>query len=163
MKKRRFRKPNATGRSEGGEQFVPLGYLMLQSPAWRSLSGAAAKVFPEIRSRYNGGNNGKLSLSLDEAARLLGIGKATAARAFAELEEKGFLTLTRRGRWYGRLASEYATTDRPLNGHLATNAWKNWTPEKQSPGSRTDHIHALTGPPRNRGMGDGSAMEPVKP
>jgi hypothetical protein len=148
--KRRFRKANATGRTEGGEQFVPLGYPMLHSPTWRSLSGAAVKVFLEIRSRYDGRNNGKLTLSLDEAARLLGIGKATAARAFEELEAKGFLAQTRLGRWYGRQASEYATTDRSLNGHLPTNAWKQWRPEKQSLGSETDHIHALTGPLQNR-------------
>jgi DNA-binding transcriptional regulator YhcF (GntR family) len=50
-----------------------------------------------VRRRYNGGNNGDLSLSLDEAARLLGIGKATAARAFAELEAKGFIVMRRGG------------------------------------------------------------------
>lgn len=169
--KRRHRKADATGRTEGGDQYVPLGYPMLRSPAWRSLSGAAVKIFLEIRSRYDGRNNGKLSLSLDEAAHLLGIGKATAARAFEELEAKGFLTLTRRGRWYGRQASEYATTDRSLNGHLATNAWKKWQPgpsvprrtEKQSLGSQADHIHALTGPLQNREPRDGSATEPVRP
>ena len=170
MGKRRFRKADATGRTEGGEQYVPLGYPMLRSPAWRSLSGAAVKLFLEIRSRYDGRNNGKLSVSQDEGARLLAIGKATVARAFEELEAKGFLTLTRRGRWYGRQASEYATTDRSLNGHLATHAWKQWRPglsvprrtEKQSLGSQADHIHAPTGPLQNRETHDGSATEPVR-
>lgn len=131
-KKKKIRKANATGRNEGGEQYVPLSYNMVRSPAWRNLSGSAIKVWLEIRCRYHGGNNGKLSLSLDEAARLLGIGKATVARAFTELEAKGFLTLTRKGQWYGRQASEYAITDRSLNGHPATKAWKHYRPEKQN-------------------------------
>jgi len=143
----RPRRPNATGRTEGGEQYAPLSYRFLQSPAWRSLSGPAVKVYLEIRSRFNGRNNGKLSLSLDEAARLLGIGKTTVSRAFIELQKKGFLVMTRRGQWYGRQASEYGTTDNHINGHLPTHAWKNWMPKKQSLGSPADHIHAPTGPP----------------
>ena len=40
---------------------------------------------------------------MDEAARLLGIGKGTAQRAFAELEDKGFLEdRCGRGNGYGR-------------------------------------------------------------
>lgn len=131
-KKKKIRKANATGRSEGGGQYVALPYDMVHSAAWRNMSGPAIKVWLEIRCRYHGGNNGKLSLSLDEAARLLGIGKATVARAFTELEAKGFLTLTRKGQWYGRRASEYATTDRILNGHPPTKAWKQYRPEKQN-------------------------------
>jgi len=52
----------------------------------------------ELRRHYNGGNNGDLSLSLDEAAGLLHLGKATVARAFGELEAKGTIRMTARGR-----------------------------------------------------------------
>lgn len=48
----------------------------------RQLSGPALKVLVELRCRYNGSNNGKVTLSLDEAARLLGLSKTTAKRAF---------------------------------------------------------------------------------
>lgn len=123
--KKHRRRVNATGRNET-EQFVPIGYAMAQSAAFRSLGGNALKVWVELRSRFNGMNNGKLTLSLDEAARTLGIGKATAQRAFSELEAKGFIKTTRIGQWYGRLATEYAVTDRPLNGHLASHDWKRW-------------------------------------
>src|SRR6516225_31029 len=91
-------------RSRSEDQFFALSYAMARSPAFRSLSGAALKVFLEVRTRFNGGNNGELSLSLDEAARLLGIGKGTAQRAFAELQEKGFLRMIQRGQGYGRRA-----------------------------------------------------------
>lgn len=99
---------------------------MARSAAFRSLSGPTLKVWMELRSRFNGRNNGELSLSLDEGARLLGMSKTTVRRAFIELEEKGFTVMIQRGRWYGRLATTWAVTDRSHNGHLPTNAWKHW-------------------------------------
>src|SRR5262252_8846624 len=92
-RRRHYRKRR--GSSE--EQYFGLSYQMARSDAFRSLSGAALKVFIEVRTRFHGGNNGDLSLSLDEAVRLLGIGKGTAQRAFAELEKKGFLRTTDKG------------------------------------------------------------------
>jgi hypothetical protein len=68
-------------------------YAQLKSEAWRSLSGAAVKVWLELHTRYNGGNNGRLHLSLNEAAETLGLGKAPVQRAYVELTEKGFLVL----------------------------------------------------------------------
>ena len=127
-KKRSHSRPNATGRNDTS-QFIALSYSMAHTPAWRSLSGPAVKVWVELRSRYNGNNNGDLSLSLDEAARLLHISKTTAMRAFAELEDKGFLKMMQRGHWYGRKATIWAVTDRPLQGHLATHDYKNWRPK----------------------------------
>lgn len=124
---RRGRRTNATGRSEGGA-YAPLPYPLLQSPAWRSLSGAAVKVWLELRTRYNGANNGKLTLSLDEGARILGLGKATVGRAFDELEAKGFVALQRRGKWYGRLASEWTVTDKGTDTAPPSNAWRQWQP-----------------------------------
>ncbi len=85
----------------------------------------------ELRTRYNGGNNGRLTLSMDEAARILGIGKATAQRAFKELQERGFLRLVKQGQWYGRQATEWQTTDRNCDGYSATNDWKDWQPPKK--------------------------------
>jgi predicted transcriptional regulator len=108
------------------QQFVPIIYPMAKSDAWRSLSGSAVKVYVELHTRFNGGNNGELSLSLDEAARLLRIGKATAQRAFAELEEKGFVRMTKRGTWYGRRATTYRLTSKPHGPNNPTNEWKRW-------------------------------------
>jgi len=129
---RRYR----AGRGKSGEQFFGLSYVMARSLAFRSLSGPALKVFIEIRTRFNGGNNGDLSLSLEEAARLLGIGKGTAQRAFAELVDKGFLRMTRKGRWIGRQATTWRTTDKSCNGELPTNDWKAWQPPRSLPDLR---------------------------
>ncbi len=164
MKKQRSRKALPNGRS-AGEQFAPLPYPMARSDAWRSLSGAAVKVWVELRCRYDGGNNGKLSLSMDEGARLLGLGKATVARALAELVERGFVRVVKPGQWYGRLATEYAVTDRGVNGSMATNDWKRW--QASSPPSRAGSLgSAVERKNRNRfsggtmGRADGTATEP---
>ena len=96
--------------------------------AWRSLSGSAIKVWLELRTRFHGGNNGVLFLSLDEAARLLGLGKSTMRRAFIELEAKGFIVKTKKGSWYGRQATEWRVTDKLCEGKTATRDWQNWRP-----------------------------------
>ena len=51
----------------GERQYVPMPHALLKSDAWRSLSGAAVKVFLELHTRYNGSNNGKVRLSMNEA------------------------------------------------------------------------------------------------
>ncbi len=143
-------KVNAKGRNDS-EQYVKLSYRMLRSDAWRSLGGPAVRVYFELRTRYMGRNNGQLTLSLDEGARLLDLGKATVGRALTELELKGFIVMTKRGQWHGRLATEYAVTDKPVNGVPATNAWKHWKPEKQILGPETGQSEAPTGPSQDRG------------
>ncbi len=50
-----------------------------------------------MRTRFNGFNNGKITLSLEEAARILHISKATVHAALAELEDRGFVVCMKRG------------------------------------------------------------------
>lgn len=122
---------NSTGRSKTDGQYWSVPFKMIQSLAWRSLSGPALKVYMELRTRYWGAaSNGKCHMSLDEAVELLGIGKATANRAFKELQQKGFIVKTKQGHWYGRMANEYAFTDKSLNGCMPTNDWRRWQPSK---------------------------------
>lgn len=120
-------------RSQDG-QYVNLPYAILLSPAWRSLSGSAVRVYMELNTRFNGGNNGKITLSYNEAGKALGIGKATAQRAFSELEEKGFLSLETAGNWYSRRAHEWRLTTRSTQAAKgkapATNDWRSWRPQK---------------------------------
>jgi len=144
----RRRSVNNTGRSRRGAtpggQFVPISHEMAHSTAWRSLKGTAVKVYIELRSRFNGFNNGDLSLSLEQAASLLHIGKATAQRAFRELEDKGFIEMRVRGHWWGRRATTYSVTDRPMGNNQPTNRWRTWRPPTQihSAGpARTDQRH----------------------
>ncbi len=157
------RKKDKHGNGEG--QYVNLPYAQLKSPAWRSLSGAALKVWFELHTRFNGGNNGKLHLSMNEAAKLLRISKSTAQRAFAELEEKGFVVLQNPGSWYGGRAHEWRLTTKrmhtPKGKQLATNDWRHWQqktevdpPENPSPKAMVSN--------RNPRPATGTAREPVK-
>lgn len=95
---------------------MPLPYAQLRSPAWRSLSGAAVRLWLELHTRYNGGNNGRLTLSFAEAGEALGMGKATVQRAYQELVERGFLALEKEGSWYHRRAHEWRLTTKPMQG-----------------------------------------------
>ena len=152
-KQRKVKRANATGRTERVERFWMLTFSMARSPAFRSLSGPAVKLFIELRCRFDGENNGKLHLSYREAAKLLGLGKATINRAFDELQDRGFLRKTRQGARQCRLASEWMTTDQPAKeGEPATNDWRRWQ----------GHVKNKTSvPQRNHRGSDGSATEPM--
>lgn len=132
MPKRRKRNSNATGRNEGGGQYLPISYKMARTKAFRSLTGTTLKVWIELRTRYNGHNNGLVSLSLREAADLLSMSQTTVQRALIELEEKGFIKRRTRGSWYGRKAAEFILTDRAYNGHEATRDWQRWRPKNKT-------------------------------
>ncbi len=121
----RNRKHGKNGRSKIDGQYLALPYSTLHHAAWRNLSAPAIKVFLELRSRFNGSNNGKLRLSLQEGAKLLGMSKTTVGRALDELEKSGFISKTKEGHWYGRKAHEWASSDTPLDGHPATRDWQN--------------------------------------
>ena len=81
----RRRSPKGKRSDEG--QYVPLSYAMIKSPAWRAMSGPAVKLWLELHPRFNGSNNGKVFLSMNEAAETLGLGKATIQRACKDLQE----------------------------------------------------------------------------
>jgi hypothetical protein len=131
--KRRGRKTNRTGRNTE-HQYWNFPYVMSKSVAFRLLSGPAAKVLIELRSRYNGFNNGRISLSLDEAATLLAMSKSTAKRALEELVKVGFIRLAKQGVFYGRKASEWRLTFEVAEGHPAPHDWKQWqAPARRAP------------------------------
>jgi len=82
----------------------------------------------KLYTRFNGGNNGALHLSMNEAAEVLGVGKATVQRAFDDLVEKGFIALEQEGNWYDRRTHEWRLTTK----HMHTRQ------EKTNLGSETD-------------------------
>ena len=152
--------------NEGG-QYVNLPYFQLRSEAWRSLSGAAVKVWLELHTRYKG-ENGRLFLSLNEAAESLGVGKATVQRAYVELEAKGFIVKTRAGNWYQRQAHEWRLTTKPTQKGRGkrvppTHDWKAWKPppKKQKRGSSSKPSRLNLGPIENPELGNGFIVKPV--
>lgn len=94
-------KPNATGRNEGREHFARLARHLMEEPAWRALSSAAQALYPWLRLEWRGpeaNNNGAIRLSVRQAAAKMGLSVNTAARAFHDLQAKGFLVVTEHAR-----------------------------------------------------------------
>lgn len=73
----------------------------METPAWRALTTTAQALYPWLKMEWKGpqaNNNGKISLPVRTAAERLGCNMKTAARAFHDLQAKGFLLLTSHGR-----------------------------------------------------------------
>jgi helix-turn-helix protein len=123
------KRQNGKGRSTT-ERFVALPHYMVCSPAWRSLSPVATTVYVELAAIYNGTNNGRLALSARAAAERAQCSKNTAARAFAELIEKGFIDLCSPGHFDRKSphAAEYRLTLYSCNrsGERASKRFTGW-------------------------------------
>lgn len=81
-----------------GEHWTKLFRNMMEEPAWRALSSTAQALYPWPRLEWHGvefNNNGKICLSVRQAAERLGVSYNTAAKAFRELQAKGFIAVTR--------------------------------------------------------------------
>ncbi len=70
----------------------------MQCGAWQALSTTAQALYVWLKLEWKGpraNNNGKISLSLRQAAERLGVTKETAGRAFRDLQAKGFIVVTK--------------------------------------------------------------------
>jgi hypothetical protein len=126
-----MKEPNKLKKNPRGN-FVMLYHDIIESAAWKSLDGNAQALYVHIAARYKGKNNGKLPFSIREAALALNASKDTAARAFKNLIDRGFITIAKRSgfnlkRGQDR-ATEYRLTEYPCNatGKAATYIFKNW-------------------------------------
>jgi DNA-binding transcriptional MocR family regulator len=69
----------------------------MEEPAWRALSSTAQALYPWLKFEWRGpdaNNNGKIQLSVRQAAAKLGVSPDTAAEAFRDLQRKGFIVQT---------------------------------------------------------------------
>jgi DNA-binding transcriptional MocR family regulator len=84
-----------------GEHFTKLVRNTMETEAWRALSPTAQALYPWLKLEWRGAhnnNNGKIRLSVRQAAERLGVGINTAARAFHDLQAKGFIVVTEHAR-----------------------------------------------------------------
>lgn len=82
------------------EDCTQLSRSLIQSAAYRALSSHAKALLIELKLIWNGlekNNNGVNALSVRRAGRELRLSKQTVSNAFHELQEKGFLVVTRVG------------------------------------------------------------------
>jgi DNA-binding transcriptional regulator YhcF (GntR family) len=109
---------------------------LLTSPAYLSLSCPARALLIEVTRLYKGGNDGQLGLSVRRASERCNIARGTAQRAFAELQERGFIELVTKGAFSRKSphASEWRLTFNTCNvtGELPSKKFMSWGREKQN-------------------------------
>ncbi|SFU06856.1 hypothetical protein SAMN05216236_12313 [Sedimentitalea nanhaiensis] len=79
------------------EHFTKMIRATMETSAWRALNPTAQALYPWLKLEWRGpqsNNNGRIRLSVRQAAQRLGVGINTAARAFQDLQAKGFLVVT---------------------------------------------------------------------
>lgn len=79
-----------------GIKFAGVHLSTVEAPAWRAMSCTAQALYIWLLLEWKGAkynNNGKIMLSVRQAAERLGVGVNTAARAFHELQAKGFIVV----------------------------------------------------------------------
>jgi hypothetical protein len=125
------------GRKKGGKgkagRFIMVTYHMLETAAWQDLSAQDRAVFLQLWKRYDGSNNGRLALSVRDAAAECNISKDTAGKCFASLEAHGFIELTSQGAFSvkNRQASEWRLTLEKCDrtGTLPSRSFQRWKDE----------------------------------
>jgi hypothetical protein len=140
------RKVNATGRSTGefasakfraanqppkGEPWVWFTRAMIQSAAYRAMSGGAHQILGRIMDEHmahGGGKNGELPVTYDDFTRY-GIRRNSVLSFLTEAMALGFVARTREGvKAYGPFQGSpalYRLTWLPTcDGAAATNEWK---------------------------------------
>jgi hypothetical protein len=109
---------------------------LLNSPAYLSLSCPARAVLVEVTRLYNGRNNGQIGLSVRRASDRCNIARGTAQRAFAELQERGFIDCMTKGAFSRKAlhASEWRMTwwGCDVTGELPSKKFMSWGREKQN-------------------------------
>lgn len=117
--------------------FLRLPHFVVRSAEFQSLTPRATKAFVLIASRYNGSNNGDISIARQELPQLgFGSNGEGFAAGVRELVTAGFVIVTRPGA-YRVGCSLYATTIEPLNAsekhdfpeeRKASHQWRKKTP-----------------------------------
>ena len=108
--KKKLKNLSASGQYH--KRFVLYDYGLLQTEAFKYLKGGALKLLTVLRMRFNGMNNGSISLSVREAATSINVSKETISKYFIELEDKGFIQLKQKGsfKYKKRHASTWSLT-----------------------------------------------------
>lgn len=114
--------------------FIALPNIMYDNVAWKSLTTNARCILLEFMRRYNGSNNGFITMSCREAAAVFHGSKSTAQKRLLELQEHGFIKIVNKGVYQNRHASTwlltFQTDDR--NNQRPTNNWKHYSPPKKT-------------------------------
>lgn len=131
-------KKYSKAKGRNSTRFIMLCFHLIDSEAWHSLPAAAQALWLHIRRRYNGDNNGNISLSCREAAELLGISKNTANNMFEALMSRGFIKVGQNSSFSLKLKKSrcWILTDLGYAGHSPTSDWRNWKNTREAETSK---------------------------
>jgi hypothetical protein len=123
---------NRTGRTKGTDKFVMLTEDLLRTAAYRSLSANARALLVELIRRFNGSNNGYISMSVREAAKLCGYSARPAMKALKDLRGRGFIKSRMKGSFDRKVrhASEWELTFHPVGNSIPTHDYLKWKPSE---------------------------------
>jgi len=79
---------------KGAGRFVQLPEWLQKTEAWATLPPGPSAPYIELKRRYTGSNNGRITMSHREAAKLLNAHRNTVGPWFKELEARGFIAMT---------------------------------------------------------------------
>lgn len=88
-------------------RFCALPHKVLDSSAFTCLTGSATRLLLDVLRTYNGTNNGQIHLTLTALKKRGWNSNDVFSRARQELQDKGFIQMTRlpclprRGAWFG--------------------------------------------------------------
>jgi hypothetical protein len=133
--RKRNRGHDATGRSMREQRHVRLYHWLLESPAWTALGAPERALYVALAQRYNGSNNGQISLAIRSAGEAIGVSKNTAHRAFQRLIDLGFVDVVTKGHFDRKMrhASEWRLTEYACNvtNEPASKRFMRWGMEKK--------------------------------
>ncbi|MEW9837299.1 hypothetical protein [Mesorhizobium marinum] len=133
-----------------------------KTDAYRSLNCYARCLLVEFKLKYNGQNNGAISMSMREAQALLGCSNKPVPLAFAQLVDRGFIKITEKGsfehteRYGGSLKAstwtltEYAIDEPVRVLGVPTKDFMRW----RRPADLEAHDKALAAPKEKRRYAD---------
>ena len=112
IKRLKQKRKNLSASGQHHKRFVLYDYGLLETTAFKYLAGGAFKLLTVLRMRFNGANNGEISLSVREASSFINVSKETISKYFKELEDKGFIKLKQKGsfKYKKRHASTWSLT-----------------------------------------------------
>lgn len=130
-------------RNPPGEHFTKLIRHTMEEPAWRALSSTAQALYPWLKLEWRGpdaNNNGKISLSVRQAAAMMGVTPVTASHAFHDLQRKGWIVITQPAHLGTDGAAKSATYEltelrMPLaeKGRDGRKLYRDWRPDHDYP------------------------------
>ena len=84
---------------DGGEHWTKMIRQNMEYPAWGALSPYAQALYPWLKLEWKGpnnNNNGRIQMSVRQAAKRLGCSTKTSAKALIELQRKGWVVVKRK-------------------------------------------------------------------